>query len=106
MAEDETDRTTPVAEDARLQSLGKRLQAAQRAETVREAKRNRGPAKGFSQGHRILAEMIGAPLGGGVIGWLLDRWFGTSPIFLLVLVFLGFAVAFRSVYRISKEPPR
>ncbi|MEQ9662878.1 MAG: AtpZ/AtpI family protein [Parasphingopyxis sp.] len=106
MAEDETGRNTPVAEDARIQSLEKRLQAARRAEEDRAAKRNKGPAKGYSQGHRILAELIGAPLGGGLIGWVLDRWLDTSPIFLLVLVFLGFAVAFRNIYRISKEPPR
>lgn len=106
MAEDETGRNTPVAEDARIQSLEKRLQAARRAEEDRAAKRNKGPAKGYSQGHRILAELIGAPLGGGLIGWVLDRWLDTSPIFLLVLVFLGFAVAFRNIYRISKETPR
>ena len=106
MAEDETGRNTPVAEDARIQSLEKRLQAARRAEEDRAAKRNKGPAKGYSQGHRILAELIGAPLGGGLIGWVLDRWLDTSPIFLLVLVFLGFAVAFRNIFRISKEPPR
>lgn len=106
MAEDDTGRNTPVAEDARIQSLEKRLQAAKRAEEDRTARRNRGPAKGYSQGHRILAELIGAPLGGGLIGWVLDRWLDTSPIFLLVLVFLGFAVAFRNIYRISKETPR
>ncbi|NNC73292.1 MAG: F0F1 ATP synthase assembly protein I [Sphingomonadaceae bacterium] len=106
MAENETGRDPSVAEDSRLQSLEERLQAAQRAEAIRSGRRNKGPAKGYSQGHRILAEMIGAPLGGGIIGWWLDRWLDTSPWLLLVLVFLGFAVAVRNIYKISQESPR
>lgn len=105
MAENEPGRKAPVAEDARLKSLDERLQAAQRAEAVRSGRRNKGPAKGFSQGHRILAELIGAPLGGGIVGWLLDRWLETSPWILLTMVFLGFAVAVRNVYKISLERP-
>lgn len=106
MAENETGRDSSVAEDARLQSLEERLQAAQRAEAIRSGRRNRGPAKGYSQGHRILAEMIGAPLGGALIGWLIDRWLETAPWLLLAGVFLGFAVAIRNIWRISQEPPR
>ena len=106
MAEDETGRESLLAEDARLKSRDERLQAAQRAEAARSGRRNRGPAKGYSQGHRILAEMIGAPLGGGLVGWLLDRWLETTPWLLLAGVFFGFAVAIRNIWRISQEPPR
>jgi len=31
-------------------------------------------------------ELIGAPLGGGIIGWALDHWLNTSPWFLLILL--------------------
>ena len=43
--------------------------------------------------------------GGALIGWFLDRLFGTSPWLLLVLLFLGFAVAIRNIYRISQQRP-
>lgn len=61
------------------------------------------PAKGYSQGSRVLAELIGAPLGGGIIGYALDYWLGTGPWLLLVLMALGVVVAFRNIFRISKE---
>jgi len=48
-------------------------------------------------------ELIGAPLGGGIIGWALDHWLNTSPWFLLILLVLAIIVAFRNIYRISKE---
>lgn len=62
-------------------------------------------AKGYGQGARVLTELIGAPLGAGILGFALDHWFGTSPWFLLILLVLGVVVAFRNIYRISKERP-
>ncbi|MEO1168347.1 MAG: AtpZ/AtpI family protein [Pseudomonadota bacterium] len=105
MAEKDTGRDSFVAEDSRLQSLEERLQAAQRAEEIRSGKRNKAPAKGYRQGQRVLAEMIGGPVGGGLIGWVLDLVFGTFPWLMLAMMFLGFAVAVRNVFRIANERP-
>ena len=46
-----------------------------------------------------------APLGGGIVGWLLDRWLGTKPWLMLVMLFLGFAVGVWNVIRISNNSP-
>jgi ATP synthase protein I len=54
-------------------------------------------------GSRVLAELIGVPTGAALIGWVLDRWLGTSPWILLVLLALGVIAAFRNIFRISKE---
>ncbi len=51
----------------------------------------------------MLAELIGVPTGAALIGWVLDRWLGTSPWILLVLLALGVIAAFRNIFRISKE---
>ena len=95
----------PTGEDPRLRSLDERLKAASDAEAVRTG-RARASDKGYAQGSRVLAELIGAPAGGALIGWLLDRWLGTSPWLLLGLLVLGFVVAFRNIYRISNERPK
>lgn len=95
----------PIGEDARLRSLDTRLKSAADAEAIRTGQARGTPRKGYAQGSRVLAELIGAPAGGGVIGWLLDRVFHTSPWLLLALILLGFAVAFRNIYRISNERP-
>lgn len=63
----------------------------------------RKPEKGYKQGSRVLAELIGAPAGGFVIGYALDAWLGTSPWGLLILLALSVVVAFRNIYKISKE---
>ncbi len=104
MAEKDTGRDSSVAEDSRLQSLEERLEAAQRAEAEKVAKRNR-PGNGMSQAHRAVSELIGGPVGGAVVGWVLDRLLGTYPWLLLSLMFLGFVVAVRNVYRMTSKRP-
>jgi ATP synthase protein I len=108
MPDDDQTRPTvgpePLRPDPRLQSLDKRLDAAQAQEDVRTG-RNTPHAKGHSQGMRVVSELIGGPLGGAIIGWVLDRLLGTKPWLLLVMLFVGFAVAVRNIYRISKQRP-
>jgi ATP synthase protein I len=104
MAEDETGQD-PIREDARLNALEERLKAAHQAEAVRTGSAQKKPGKGYSQGNRVLTELIAGPAGGALIGWLLDSWLGTAPWLLLGLLFLGIAVAFRNIIRISGERP-
>ena len=95
----------PSGEDERLTALDARLKAAQDAEAVRTGTKQRKPGKGYSQGNRVLAELIAGLVGGALIGWLIDWLFDSLPIGLLVCLFLGIAVAFRNIIRISAERP-
>ena len=95
-------------QDPRLSSLDERLARAQEAEQARTAvsSGNLGmTGKGSSQGNRVLSTLIGFPLGGALIGWLIDRQLDSAPKALLVLLFLGIAGAGREIWRISKERP-
>lgn len=91
--------------DVRLNSLDARLKAASAAEKARTSPAPRKPDKGYGQGSRVLTELFAGPAGGALIGWVLDRLFGTSPWLLLVFLILGIVVAFRNIYRISAERP-
>lgn len=91
--------------DHRLVSLDERLAAAQHAEKARTASAHKRPEKGYSQGNRVLTELIAGIVGGSLLGWCFDRWLGTRPWLLLVMLFLGIAVAFRNIIRISQERP-
>jgi ATP synthase protein I len=92
-------------EDARLTSLDKRLKQAHHDEAIRTGRASADTGKGYSQGNRVLAALIGSLAGSALIGWLLDRWFGTSPWLLFVLIFLGIGVAFKTIIGISNERP-
>ena len=105
MGNDDPGRDELDREDPRITSLNKRLDAAKRDEAIRSGKVGEGQGKGYSQGNRVLSQLIGGPVGGAVIGWLLDRLFGTSPVLLLALMALGIVVAFRNIIKISGERP-
>ncbi len=106
MAENEPGQDPNSAEDPRLTSLDERLRAAADAEKVRTGTAQKKPDKGYSQGNRVLTELIAGLAGGALIGWVIDRWLGTLPGFLLAFMFLGTAVAFRNIIRISQERPK
>lgn len=93
-------------QDQRLTSLDERLEAVRQAEQVRTGTTQKKPDKGYSQGNRVLTELIAGLAGGGLLGWLFDSWLGTKPWLLLVMLFLGIGVAFRNIIRISQERPK
>ena len=103
MATDETGQDPKLPPDARLDSLEQRLQRAQAVEAERTHKRQVNPTTRIAQ--QLFGHLIGAPAGGGLIGWGLDSLFGTFPVLFLVMLFVGFGVGVRNVMRISKTPP-
>ena len=105
MAKDEPGQDPAPPEDARLTSLDERLRQAQHDEAVRTGQA-RAPADRNEQlGNRVLSYLIGGLGGGALIGWVLDRWLGTSPWLLLSLMFLGIAAGFRNIIKLSTKRP-
>jgi len=104
MVEETPDRE-PLAEDARIDALERRLQAAREREEQRNRPQVQGVDANYKLGNRVLAELLGGMIGGALIGWVIDRFAGTSPWGLLVMLFLGIIVAFRNIIRISNRRP-
>ncbi|MEG3179182.1 AtpZ/AtpI family protein [Sphingomonas sp. LT1P40] len=93
----------PLKEDARITSLNERLAQAKSEEAIRRGEgRDKGDAD-YRLGSRVLTQLVGGLVGGAVVGWTLDHFLGTSPWFLLGMLFLGIASAFRNIIRISNQ---
>ncbi len=103
MAEDEIDEVPKLPPDARLESLDRRLDKMQQAEATKKVQAQGDP--NYRIGQLVLSHLVGAPFGGFVVGFVLDKIFGTKPWLMLVMLFLGFGVGFMNVVRISKTPP-
>jgi ATP synthase protein I len=103
MAEDEFDEVPKLPPDARLESLDERLDRLQQAEAKRTGRNAPDPA--YRAGQLVLSHLIGAPAGGFIIGFVLDKWLGTKPWLMLLMLFLGFAVGIWNVIRISSTRP-
>lgn len=83
-------------------NLDARLKRAEQARQ-RSATGGKGllaePASGFGWALRIGVELVSALIVGVGIGYLIDRWLGTSPWFLVVFFFLGAGAGILNVYR-------
>jgi ATP synthase protein I len=106
---DEKPARESIAEDARIDALEARLKAAREREEERNRPQVQGVDADYRMGNRVLADLLGGIFGGFVIGWVIDRFAGTAPWGLLVMLFLGIIVAFRNIIRAAnvrpKDPP-
>lgn len=105
MAEDEPGQDPQGVDDPRLSALDERLREVRNREALRAGQGAPDAERGYSQGNRVISALIGSLVGSALIGWLIDRWFATAPWGLIVMLFLGIAVAFRQIIRISGERP-
>ena len=48
---------------------------------------------------RAAADLTAGILVGGFLGYWTDRWLHTTPLFMIVFFFLGFAAGFLNIYR-------
>jgi ATP synthase protein I len=94
-----------ASEDSRIASLEERIAKAEHVEKVRQGATEQAADDGSRLGNRVLAELIGGLVGGALIGWVLDRWFNTTPWLLLLFLGLGIVAAFRNIIRLTTTKP-
>jgi ATP synthase protein I len=90
-----------AAFEGRISDLGGRLdkvkanrQADAQADLDAEMR-----GRGMAYGMRMAAELVGAVIVGGAIGWGLDKWLGSTPWLFLLFFVLGFAAGVLNVVR-------
>lgn len=91
-----------ISEDPQLDSLEQRIVAARKAEDQRLGL-DKPQIDGRSRAMSIASTMVGYPLGGIVIGWVLDGIFDTRPWIMIGLMFLAFFGACLQVVRLNKN---
>ena len=86
--------------DKRLQDIDRRIAELQGdQEQARTHDRQAlPPGMGAIMG-RVATELVAGVMVGTFIGWALDRWLGTTPLFMVLLLFLGAAAGMLNVWR-------
>jgi ATP synthase protein I len=92
---------------ARLNTLSADLDAKRKksVDSPHEtASSQRGWGRAMSLGFRVVTELVAGIVVGGGIGWLLDKWLGTTPLLLILFGLLGTAGGFWNVIRATSQP--
>lgn len=87
-------------DDPRLTKLESELKEA-RSEFDKDYNPPEVDSKSMNDGARAGIELVGSLLGGALIGYGIDHFAGTSPIFFLIFVILGVFVGFYNIYKIT-----
>ena len=83
-----------------IDSLGERIAKVKSDKLVEE---NRVKNRSAHTGTQAGIEFVLSVVLGGYMGYLLDNHFGTTPLFLISLFFLGCAAGFMSIFRANKK---
>jgi ATP synthase protein I len=86
---------------ARLRQLETQLDRKRDAAPDRDERLEGSPSgpSAIGRAFRMSTEFVAGVIAGGGLGWLLDRWLGTSPWGLIVFLMLGFAAGTFNVVR-------
>jgi ATP synthase protein I len=89
-----------LSDESRNDQLDQRIAAAKQA-----SKRGVSGAQGAAEGRgwAVGIEFVGAVLVSGFLGWLIDKFAGTAPWAMIVLLLLGFAAGTRRAMKTSRE---
>jgi ATP synthase protein I len=101
---------------ARMNALSAGLDAHRKKPAPGDGEREsaasaRGWGRAMSLGFRVVTELVAGIVVGGGLGYLLDKWLGTKPFLLILLLILGAAGGFWNIIRatampLSGPPPR
>ena len=86
----------------RLKELEDKLHARESGSAGLSDEESARRSSALGKAFQLSVELVAGVFVGGLIGWALDGWLGTSPLFLLVFLLLGMAAGFLNVIRAAR----
>ena len=95
---------SPKSSGETLDKLRQRIDAAEDEQERKQQLNKRAglPAEAAALIGRVATEMVAGLAVGGFLGWMLDHLLGTTPIFMIVLFFMGAGAGMMNIWRMAK----
>ena len=93
--------SSPYIKNPKLKDLDEKLKNIK--ENTVETNSQSQAFKSAHIGWRMVLELVIGIVIGVIFGFSLDSFLNTSPIFLIILIFLGFAAGVRTMIKTAKE---
>lgn len=88
---------------ARADDIGRRLEEVKSRHRPEPSANAQERGRAMGQGLRIAVDLVVGVAFGGFVGWWLDRYFGTAPWLMVLLLILGFAAGMMNVIRTAQR---
>ena len=88
-----------MVDDKKIKSLNQRIQKAKDISNLGQKK----PPSPVGKAMKVVVEIVAAMAVGLVIGMLMDNYFDTRPIFIIIFFLLGSAAGILNVFRVAKS---
>ncbi len=73
------------------------------AKTPKEVKEKSAHNQAMNKAYQYAIELFAGFVIGAIMGWSLDEWLGTKPLFLIVFIFIGAAAGIFNVIKSSNR---
>jgi ATP synthase protein I len=94
-----------MTQDNQLNALEQKIAAVRDLQNQKRTESHKGSsteAESMNVGLRAGGELVAGFVAGGLMGYGLDHWLGTSPLFMILLMILGICSGFLNIYRLTK----
>ena len=88
-----------MVDDKKIRSLNQRIKKAKENSNLTP----NNPPSPMGKVLKVVVEIVAAMAVGVVIGMLLDNYFDTRPIFIIIFFLLGSAAGILNVFRVAKS---
>ena len=86
-----------------LKEISTRLEIAKKKVSKKQTKKNGSNAASIGKALKISTELVAAVVVGATIGYLLDNWFDTKPLFIVCFFLIGIVAGLRNVFRSARK---
>ena len=80
-----------------------RLKIAKEKSKAKFNKKTNEPNSNIGQAFKMSTELVSAVVVGTIIGFILDKWFGTKPWLILIFFFVGVIAGIMNVIKSAKK---
>ena len=86
-----------------LNEISTRLEIAKKNIKKKQIKNTGSNSASFGKAMKISTELVAAVVVGATIGFILDTWFDTRPLLIIIFFFIGVAAGILNVIRSAKS---
>lgn len=91
------------AQEEKLKEIAEKIEKYKFNHTSNDVKQKNKRGKQISIAMRLSTELVVASIVGAILGWYIDKWLNTKPIFFIIFLLLGVVSGVKTAISTSKQ---